>query len=90
MIVSNSDSDFYTLVDVTAEDRIGLLYDLTRTFVDLGVEVFVSKAATIRDQVADTFYVRAEHGAKIAPERLAELRDALQAAIEAPEEGAGD
>jgi [protein-PII] uridylyltransferase len=89
VIVSNSESDFYTLVDVTAEDRIGLLYDLTRTLVDLDVEVFVSKAATIRDQVADTFYVRGQDGTKLAPERLGSVREALLAAIESPEEDGG-
>ena len=76
-------------VDVTAEDRIGLLYDLTRTLGELGVGIFVSKAATIRDQVADTFYVRGEDGARLAPERLEETRDALLAAIE-PESDAGE
>ncbi|MEE2665787.1 MAG: [protein-PII] uridylyltransferase [Myxococcota bacterium] len=84
VIVTNAESDFYTLVDVTADDRIGLLYDLTRTLGDCEVEIFVSKAATIRDQVADTFYVRARDGAKLTPEQLGPLRDALLAAIESP------
>jgi [protein-PII] uridylyltransferase len=80
--VSNSESDFYTVVDVTAEDRIGLLYDLTRTLGELEVDVFVSKAATIRDQVADTFYVRTSEGTKLRPERLEPTRAALLAAID--------
>jgi [protein-PII] uridylyltransferase len=88
--VTNSESDFYTLVDVTADDRIGLLYDLTRTLGDHKVEVFVSKAGTIRDQVADTFYVRGEDGAKLAADRLEPLQAALLAAIESSGDDAGD
>jgi [protein-PII] uridylyltransferase len=90
VLVTNSESDFYTLVDVTADDRIGLLYDLTRTLGDHKVEVFVSKAGTIRDQVADTFYVRGEDGAKLAADRLEPLQAALLAAIESSGDDAGD
>jgi [protein-PII] uridylyltransferase len=89
VMVSNQESDFYTVVDVTTDDRIGLLYDLTRTFDELEVEIFVSKAATIRDQVADTFYVRGTDGAKLSLERLGPLREALLAAIEGPQEANG-
>ena len=91
--VTNEESDFYTLVDVSADDRVGLLYDLTRTLGDNGIEIFVSKAATIRDQVADTFYVKDSQGKKLAPEKLAAVRGALLQAIETPlsdrEEGEG-
>jgi len=93
VVVSNEESDFYTLVDVSADDRVGLLYDLTRTLGDNGIEIFVSKAATIRDQVADTFYVKDSQGKKLAPEKLAAVRGALLQAIETPlsdrEEGEG-
>ena len=46
------------MVDVTADDRLGLLYDLTRTISEHGLEIYVSKATTVLDQVADTFYVK--------------------------------
>ena len=90
VLVANSVSDFYTVIDVTADDRIGLLYDLTRTLDALDVEIFVSKAATIRYQVADTFYVKeSSDGAKLSDERLASVRDALLAAIEGGDEAPG-
>ncbi|MCA9509282.1 MAG: [protein-PII] uridylyltransferase [Myxococcales bacterium] len=81
VLVSNLESDFYTVVDVSANDRIGLLFDLTRTLGDAGVEIFVSKAATIRDQVADTFYVKDADGKKLEGEACGRLREALLAAI---------
>jgi [protein-PII] uridylyltransferase len=56
--VRNDVSDFYTVIDVNADDRLGLLYDLTRTITAHDLEIFVSKATTVLDQAADSFYVK--------------------------------
>src|SRR5690606_37281397 len=40
VLTSNTESEFYTLVDVIADDRIGLLYDVTRTLGEQGAEIF--------------------------------------------------
>jgi [protein-PII] uridylyltransferase len=78
VVVSNEESDFYTIADVSANDRSGLLYDLTTTIGEMGLEIYISKAATIRDQVADTFYLKDADGLQIRdPEILAELRARL-------------
>jgi [protein-PII] uridylyltransferase len=88
--ISNDESDFYTIVDVTANDRIGLLYDLTQTIAEHGLEIYVSKAATILDQVADAFYLKDAHGRKVDDTALLErLRTALLLVAAGPE-GAGD
>lgn len=77
-VVSNSESDFYTIADVSADDRIGLLYDLATRIGNLGFEIYISKAATIRDQVADTFYLKDREGLQIRdPVKLEELRAQL-------------
>jgi [protein-PII] uridylyltransferase len=79
--VSNEESDFYTIVDVTANDRLGLLHDLTRTISDHGHEIFISKVGTVLDQVADSFYVKDAAGRKLDPEQQERLRiDLLRAA----------
>lgn len=76
--ITNEESDFYTIVDVSADDRRGLLYDLTRTIHEQGFEIFVSKATTVLDQVADTFYLKDREGRKVTdPARLDALREAL-------------
>jgi [protein-PII] uridylyltransferase len=86
--ITNSESDFYTIIDVTTNDRLGLLYDLTRTLAEHGVEVFVSKASTILDQVADTFYVKdARHKKVTDAERLAALEDALHRVVTETSDG---
>ena len=76
--ISNEESDFYTIVDVAADDRLGLLYDLTGTIAEQNCEIFISKAATILDQVTDTFYIKQADGKKVQePERVEKLKAAL-------------
>jgi [protein-PII] uridylyltransferase len=88
VVVSNEESDFYTIVDVTANDRLGLLHDLTRTIADHGSEIYISKAATVLDQVTDTFYLKDAQGKKLSdPDGIERLRAALLAAAERGEVG---
>ncbi len=79
----NEESDFYTIVEVRADDRLGLLYDLTRTIADVGLEVYISKASTALDQVTDTFYLKERDGRKMSDAaRMELLRVRLLAAID--------
>jgi [protein-PII] uridylyltransferase len=81
--VSNEESDFYTVIDVTADDRLGLLHDLVRVIADHQLEIYVSKATTILDQAADTFYVKDAKRRKLTdPAVLERLRKDLKAAAE--------
>ncbi len=81
-VITNDESDFYTIVDVTANDRLGLLHDLTRVIADHGCEVYISKASGVLDQIADTFYIKDQKGRKLHdPEAVEGLRrDLLVAA----------
>ncbi len=84
--ISNEESDFYTIVDVLANDRLGLLHDLTRVIAEHGYEVYISKAGKVLDQVSDTFYLKDDEGRKISDEdAIAALRRDLLAAM-----GSGD
>jgi [protein-PII] uridylyltransferase len=76
--IDNEASDFFTLVDVFADDRVGLLYDITRTLTDLGLDIRIAKISTKGDQVADAFYVRDLEGQKVEdPERLRRMEKEL-------------
>jgi [protein-PII] uridylyltransferase len=89
--VTNEESDFYTIADVVANDRIGLLHALTRVIADLDHEIYISKAATVLDQVQDTFYLKDSGGKKIQdPVALETLRAALCAAAEDDGTGGAD
>jgi [protein-PII] uridylyltransferase len=82
VLISNTESDFYTLVDVIADDRLGLLYDATRTIGEHGFEIYISKAATIKDQVTDTFYLKDSNAKKIKnSQQLERLQKALLEAV---------
>ncbi len=88
--VSNAISDFYTVVDVVTNDRLGLLHDLTRVIAEHGFEIYISKAGRVLDQVSDTFYLKDADGRKITDEAaIASLREALGNAAERDEVGGG-
>ena len=81
--VRNDVSDFYTVIDLTSDDRLGLLYDVTRTLADRGLEIFVSKATTVLDQVADTFYVKGPGLKRLTDlDAIASLEEALLSVLQ--------
>jgi [protein-PII] uridylyltransferase len=77
--VDNGASDFSTVIEVGAPDRIGLLHDITRAFADLKLDVHLAMVATFDGRVVDAFYVRDPLGRKIVDaEQLAEVERALR------------
>ncbi len=76
--IDNASSDFFTLVEVFATDRIGLLYIITRTLFDLHLDIRIAKIGNKGDQSADIFYVTDFDGQKIEDEsRIDEIKNAL-------------
>ncbi len=68
VLVDNESSDFFTLIEVFADDRIGLLYQITHTLFSLGIDIRIAKIATKADMVADAFYVLDLEGQKVLEE----------------------
>ena len=82
--VDNTSSDAYTVFDVFAHDRPGLLYSIARKFFELGLSVSRARIATHVDQALDVFYVADQASQKIRDEaRLAEIRRQLREACAA-------
>jgi [protein-PII] uridylyltransferase len=80
--VDEDASDFSTVIEVGAADRIGLLHDITRALAELHVDVHLAKVATFDGRVVDTFYVRDALGRKIVEEAaLAELSDVVRRSL---------
>ncbi|MFN2543654.1 MAG: bifunctional uridylyltransferase/uridylyl-removing protein GlnD [Actinomycetota bacterium] len=80
--VDNGASDFSTVVEVGAPDRVGLLFDISRTLFELQLDVHVAKVATYGGRVVDAFYVRDVLGRKIEDEEhIAEIRAAITARL---------
>ena len=81
--VDNDASDFFTVIEVGAPDRLGLLYDMTRTLSELELDVRLAKVATYTDRVIDAFYVRDGLGRKvIEPESVAAIERSMRALLE--------
>jgi [protein-PII] uridylyltransferase len=80
--VDHEASDFFTVIEVGAADRIGLLFDITRTLAELGLDVHLAKVATYGGRVVDAFYVRDELGRKLVDaERISDLERTLHARL---------
>ena len=80
--VDNAASDFFTVIEVGAADRLGLLFDVTRTLFELQMDVHVAKVATYGGRVVDAFYVRDVLGRKVEDlEHISEIQAALRARL---------
>lgn len=81
--VDNRASDFHTLVEVKATDRLGLLYDIASAISRQGADIQLARIGTAQGRVADIFYVREPDGRKIEePDRIAAIEAALLAAAQ--------
>jgi [protein-PII] uridylyltransferase len=76
--VNADESETDTVVEVHADDDIGLLYRLASAFTELELDVRIAKVATLGKRVVDVFYVRDAEARKIDdPDAVAQLRAAL-------------
>jgi [protein-PII] uridylyltransferase len=81
--VNNRISDMYTVVDVTTQDRLGLLYLITTTLFEIGINIHLAKVSTEATRAIDVFYVTDLLGEKIADEQAIEdVRSRLQTALD--------
>ncbi|HVJ96515.1 MAG TPA: [protein-PII] uridylyltransferase [Acidimicrobiia bacterium] len=78
IVLNNKESPTDTLVEVHADDDLGLLYRLASTFLEFAIDVRVAKVATLGSRVVDVFYVRDAAGRKITdPTQLKRLHDTI-------------
>jgi [protein-PII] uridylyltransferase len=63
--IDNQASELYSIIEVFSEDRIGILYDITKTLSDFGISIFRARIGSKADQVVDVFYVLDYDGKKI-------------------------
>ena len=79
----NDTSASLTIIDITARDRIGLLYRITKTLYDLNLDIASAKITTEGVRAMDSFYVSDLTRSKIRDqERLEKIRQTLVAAVE--------
>jgi [protein-PII] uridylyltransferase len=78
----HDDSTTATIVEVATRDRVGVLYAITHTLAELGLDISLAKVSTEGEKVADAFYVT-RGGRRITDDaERAELVARLSATLE--------
>jgi len=82
VLIDNNASNVYTVVEVNALNRDGLLYDVTRTISGAGVSIASAQITTYGERAVDVFYVKDVFGLKITHEsKIEKIRSAILAAL---------
>ncbi len=82
VLVDNSGSRWFTIVEVNGRDRPGLLHDVTSALYECGLQIASAKISTFGERVVDVFYVKDVFGMKIDHEgKIAQIRDRMLATL---------
>ena len=85
--IDNRSSDRFTVIEASALDRPGLLFDLTRTLADLSLDIGSAHIATFGERAVDVFYVTDLTGAKVTnAQRIGRIRRQLEQSLVVSEE----
>jgi [protein-PII] uridylyltransferase len=79
-----------TVVEVQANDRIGLLYQLSRVIFQQGFSISFARIATERNAAVDTFYIEPTEPDAETPQDLEKLAAELRAVVEPETKPTGD
>jgi len=81
--IDNDASDFATVIEVGAPDRLGLLHDITSALSELQLDVHLAKVTTYTGRVIDAFYVCDSLGRKIVdPAQIGEIGSVVRERLE--------
>lgn len=83
VVIDNDCSRDFTVIDVFAYDRPGLLYALTRALHELDLSIQLARIGTHWDQIVDVFYLTDFNGRKLPSGEVTDrIRTRLLAVIE--------
>ena len=78
--LNNLVSEQFSVIEVKAQDRMGLLYDISKMLGELGLNIHMAKITTEGNRAVDAFYVT-KNGQKIKdiefPEIIRKLKNSL-------------
>ncbi len=82
--VDNRASQHFTVIDVRAEDQVGLLYAIASSLTGMGLQIALAKVATEAPRAIDSFYVTTAEGEKLLePAHIEAATSMLRRAIDA-------
>jgi [protein-PII] uridylyltransferase len=80
--IDNQVSREFTVIDVYATDRLGILFAITNALYHLGLRIHLAKIGTSVDRVLDVFYVTDDENRKVEdPAYLARIDAGLHQAL---------
>ena len=71
----------HTIIDVYGPDILGMLFIITRTLSELGLNIHFAKIASRVDGIVDSFYVLTESGERIPEDRYDEIKQRIKEAL---------
>ncbi|MDE1159867.1 MAG: [protein-PII] uridylyltransferase [Neorhizobium sp.] len=87
VVLSNTLSNKFTVIEIECLDRTGLLADVTAVLADLSLDIHSARITTFGEKVIDTFYVTDLVGHKITNEhRQANIAARLKAVMSEQED----
>ncbi len=85
--MDNTISATNTVIEINGRDRPGLLFEVTQTLTDCGLQISTAKIATYGERVVDVFYARDIFGLKVENKaKLERVRESLLHVLEPPKE----
>jgi [protein-PII] uridylyltransferase len=80
----NETSENRTVIDLEAEDHLGLLYAVTQVLAEVGLDISLAKICTEKGAAIDSFYVSERDGQKVLhPDRQKYIAEKLMTALRA-------
>jgi [protein-PII] uridylyltransferase len=81
--LDNASSDTHTIIEVQAQDSLGLLYVLTRSLYEQGLNIALAKISTEANRAIDVFYVTDTEGRKLLDDRISQgIKENVLAALQ--------
>jgi [protein-PII] uridylyltransferase len=82
------DSDYYSLIEVSTQDQVGLLFAITNSLYRQGCLIHLAKVSTVLHHVYDVFYVTDAAGHKITDwRRMEEVCEAVRGRLDGKSPG---
>ena len=82
IVINNDESDFFTLIELRAGTRLGLLYDVACVMFKMDLDIRAAKVDSNGEKMNGVFYVRDSAGEKIyEPSVMAETEQRLMTAL---------
>ena len=82
VLISDDQAGRATIIEVRAQDRIGILYAIATALAELELDIVMARVQTMGHEVTDVFYLRDGDGGPLTRDHAAELELAVLSAIE--------